>query len=59
MPPSRDDARYIAALEREVHRLKCQNRRLTDEVLWAEEQVRVLRRLVERLAGQLPSKETP
>ena len=59
MPPSRDDARYIAALEREVHRLKCQARRLTDDLLWSEEQVRVLRRIVARLAERLPPKETP
>lgn len=48
---SRDDAdQTIAALERELHRLRCQNRRLAEELDWREEKIRVLSRVIERLA---------
>lgn len=58
MPPSRDDARYIAELEREIHRLRCQARRDTDALNDAEENARVYRRLAYRLAERLNALET-
>jgi hypothetical protein len=49
MPPSRDDAQYIASLERDNHRLRCENRRIAEELDWRDEKIRVLTRVVERL----------
>lgn len=59
MPPSRDDeprtqreheyAQTIARLERELHRLRCEHRRVVEEADWRDEQIRVLRRVIARL----------
>ena len=54
MPPSREDADTIAALERELHRLRCEYRRLAEEADWKDEQVRVLRRVIARLTTDPP-----
>jgi hypothetical protein len=51
--PSRDQ-RLIRALETALRQAQAQNRRLVNELNWAEEQVRVYRRLVERLATEKP-----
>jgi hypothetical protein len=44
-----DDAQTIATLERELHRLRCEMRRVVEEADWKDEQIRVLRRVIERL----------
>ena len=44
-------AETIARLERELHRLRCEYRRVCEALDWAEEQVRVLRRVIARLVG--------
>jgi hypothetical protein len=53
MPPSRDDDidQYIAALERDNHRLRCEVRRVHEALDWRDEQIRVLRRVIERLGA--------
>lgn len=58
MPPSRDDGndldQYVAQLERENHRLRCEVRRAHEELDWRDEQIRVLRRVIERLGREAP-----
>lgn len=51
MPPSREDdqSQTIVRLERELHRLRCEYRRVCEELDWRDEQIRVLRRAIERL----------
>ena len=44
-----DDAQTIATLEREIHRLRCELRRVYEELDWRDEKIRVLTRVVERL----------
>lgn len=51
MADSRDRAE-LKALRRQVVRLKAQNRRLVEDLDWAESQVRVFRRVIERLVRQ-------
>jgi ribosomal protein L29 len=47
---SRDDRdQIIAALERELHRLRCEYRRVCEESDWKAEEVRVLRRVIAKL----------
>lgn len=49
---SRDDLdEYVVQLERDNHRLRCEVRRVHDELDWRDEQIRVLRRVIERLAA--------
>lgn len=46
---ARDDtAQTIAALERELHRLRCEYRRVCEEADWKAEECRVLRRVITR-----------
>ena len=59
MPPSRNDARYIAATKRQNHLLNCQDRRLVEEVDWAKEQEGVLQPLIEKLVARLPPQGGP
>ena len=60
MPPSRDDeprtqreheyAQTIARLERELHRLRCEYSRVCEELDYRDEKIRVMTRVIERLA---------
>ena len=52
------DQRLIRTLEAALRLARAQNRRLVNELNWAEEQVRVYRRLVERLVRDKPE-ESP
>jgi len=51
MTDSRDQ-RLIRQYEAALRQAQAQNRRLVNELNWAEEQVRVYRRLVERLVRE-------
>lgn len=48
--PEHDPDQTIAALERELHRLRCEYRRVCDELDWQQERNRGLQRVIERLA---------
>jgi hypothetical protein len=55
MAPSRDDAtncQRCPLLERELKRLRAQARRDFDELEWRDEQIRVLKRVVQKLVQQ-------
>lgn len=61
MPPSREDdqeptrkelVERIVTLERELHRLRCEYRRVCSEADWKDEQIRVYRRVIERLGDR-------
>ena len=54
MPTSREeqDAQTIATLERELHRLRCEYRRVCEELDWRDEKIRVLTRVIERLVPE-------
>lgn len=41
-------AQEVARLERELHRLRCEYRRVCDELDWKAEECRVLRRVIGR-----------
>jgi hypothetical protein len=50
---SRDDRdQQIAELERALHRLRCEYRRVCDELDWRDEKIRVLSRVIERLSHE-------
>lgn len=51
------DQRRIRQLETALRVARAQNRRLADDVEWAEEQVRVLRRVIARLVTR--KEDTP
>lgn len=52
-----DDAQTIAALERELHRLRCEYRRVAEESDWKAEECRVLRRVVVRQDARIQELE--
>ena len=52
-----DDAQTIAMLERELHRLRCEYRRVCEEADWKAEECRVLRRLVVRQDARIQELE--
>jgi hypothetical protein len=54
-----DDRNRVRLLERALQQAQAQNRRLVADLDWAEEQVRVYRRLVERLVTEKDREDRP